>query len=175
MHVPDLRPEGITGYGLPESDTMLEIYVDADACPVKEEVNRVAKRHQLNVTYVANNRMRLPESETAKLVVVAGQHDAADHWIVEHVTQNDIVVTADIPLAFRCVQKGAKALGSTGHAFTEDNIGYLLATRDLMTELREAGTVTGGGPEPFQKKDRSRFLHTLDEIIQKIKQENKPR
>ena len=173
MRARGLRPGGITGYGSPESNSMLEIYVDADACPVKEEVNRVAARYQLNVTYVANSRMRLPDSQTAKLVVVAGLHDAADHWIVEHVTENDIVVTGDIPLAHRCVQKGAKALGSSGHAFTEDNIGHLLATRDLMKELREAGTLSGGGPEPFQKKDRSRFLHTLDQIIQNIKQENK--
>ena len=147
---------------------MLEIYVDADACPVKEEVSRVAKRYQLSVTYVANSRMRLPDPETAKLILVEGQQDAADHWIAEHVTQNDIVVTGDIPLAYRCIKKGAKALGSTGQVFSEDNIGQLLATRDLMSELRQAGTLTGGGPPPFQKQDRSRFLHALDQMIQSI-------
>jgi len=147
----------------------ITIYVDADACPVKEEINRVAERYRLSVTYVANSRMRLPDSEKAKLVVVEGKFDEADHWIVEHVSRNDLVVTSDIPLAYRCIQKGAKVLGSTGHAFTEENIGHLLATRDLMAELREAGTLTGGGPPPFQKQDRSRFLHTLDQMIQSIK------
>lgn len=148
---------------------MLEIYVDADACPVKEEVSRVAKRYQLNVTYVANSRMRVPDPETAKLILVEGQPDAADHWITEHVSPNDIVVTGDIPLAYRCIQKGARAIGSTGNVFSEENIGQLLATRDLMAELREAGTLTGGGPPPFQKQDRSRFLHALDQMIQNIK------
>jgi len=154
---------------------MLEIYVDADACPVKDEVQRVAERYRLNVTYVANTRMRLPDSETAKLVVVEGKFDEADNWIVGHVNCNDLVVTSDIPLAYRCIQKGAKVLSSTGHAFTEDNIGHLLATRDLMAELREAGTLTGGGPAPFQKQDRSRFLHTFDQMIQAIKREEKQR
>lgn len=152
---------------------LVEIYVDADACPVKEEINRVAQRYQLNVTYVANASMRLPESERAKLIVVEGKFDEADHWIVEHVTPNDIVVTGDIPLAYRCIQKGAKVLGSTGHAFTEENIGHLLATRDLMAELRGAGTLTEGGPPLFQKQDRSRFLHKLDQIIQTIKRDAK--
>ena len=154
---------------------MIEIYVDADACPVKEEVQRVAERYQLSVTYVANCKMRLPDSATAKLVVVEGKFDEADHWIVEHVHCNDVVITSDVPLAYRCIQKGAKVLGSNGHPFTEDNIGHLLATRDLMAELREAGTLTGGGPPPFQKQDRSRFLHTLDQIIQMLKRDAKLR
>lgn len=152
---------------------MLEIYVDADACPVKEEIQRVADRYRLHVTYVANARMRLPDAETAKLVVVEGKFDEADHWIVGHVNCNDIVVTSDIPLAYRCIQKGAQVLGSAGHAFTEDNIGHLLATRDLMAELRAAGTLTGGGPPPFRKQDRSRFLHTLDQMIQRIQRNTK--
>ena len=147
---------------------MLNIYVDADACPVKEEVSRVARRYELSVTYVANCAMRLPEPET-NLVIVEGNPDAADDWIAERVTPGDIVVTGDIPLAYRCIQKGAKALGSSGNVFSEENIGHLLATRDLMRELRDAGTVTGGGPPPFQKQDRSRFLHALDQIIQSLK------
>lgn len=151
----------------------IEILVDADACPVKEEIQRVAERHQLRVTYVANTQMRLPESETAQLVVVEGKFDEADHWIAGHANCNTVVVTSDVPLAYRCIQKGAKVLGSNGHAFTEDNIGHLLATRDLMAELREAGTLTGGGPPPFQKQDRSRFLHRLDQIIQSLKRDAK--
>lgn len=168
---------------------MLEIFVDADACPVKEEVNRVARRYQLSVTYVANSQMRLPSAyasstpgedlenllpgvpkPVAKLIVVGGNPNAADDWIAEHVAANDIVVTGDIPLAYRCVQKGAKVLGNSGDVFDEQNIGHLLATRDLMAELRNDGTISGGGPPPFQKQDRSRFLHALDQIIQRIKQ-----
>lgn len=151
---------------------MLIIYVDADACPVKEETARVAKRYQLKVTYVANSSMGIPDPETARLVIVEGHPDAADHWIAEHVLENDIVITGDIPLAFRCIQKKAKVLGHAGKEMSEENIGHILATRDLMSELREAGTVTGGGPPPFQKQDRSRFLHSLDQIIQLIKRKN---
>jgi len=151
---------------------MLTIYVDADACPVKDEVSRVAKRYQWSVIYVANSAMRLSEYEKSKLVVVEGKHDSADHWIVEQVQVNDIVVTGDIPLAYHCVRKGVKVLSLSGQAFTEDNIGSILATRDLMTELREAGTLEGGGQLPFQKKDRSRFLHMLDQMIQTIQRKS---
>ena len=147
---------------------MLEIYVDADACPVKQEVCRVAKRYRLNVTFVSNSLMRIPDQEGAKLVVVEGQFDAADNWIVENVSKDDIVVTADTPLAYRCVKKGAQVLGPTGRVLSDVNIGQVLATRDLLTELREAGTIMGG-PPPFQKRDRSRFLQSLDQIIQNIK------
>ncbi|MCE5249721.1 YaiI/YqxD family protein [bacterium] len=147
---------------------MLEIYVDADACPVKQEICRVAKRYRMNVTFVSNSRMRLPDQEGVKLIVVDGQLDAADDLIAEHVAQDDIVVTADIPLAFRCVKSGARVIGPTGHIFTIANIGDALATRNLMSELREAGSITGG-PPPFQKRDRSRFLQGLDQIVQSIK------
>ncbi|MFH1625112.1 MAG: YaiI/YqxD family protein [Pseudomonadota bacterium] len=147
---------------------MLEIYVDADACPVKQEVCRVAKRYRLNVTFVSNSRMRVPDQEVAKLVVVQGQFDTADNWIVEHVSKDDIVVTADIPLAYRCVKSGAQVLGPTGRILSDANIGQVLATRDLLSELREAGTMMGG-PPPFQKRDRSRFLQSLDQIVQNIK------
>lgn len=148
---------------------MLEIYVDADACPVKEEVSRVAKRYGLNVTYVSNSGMRIPEQEGAKLVIVEGQCDAADNWIAERAVLNDIVLTADIPLAYRAVKAGARVLDFTGRVLSEANIGQVLATRDLMRELRDAGSLTGGGPPPFQKQDRSRFLHSLDQVIQNIK------
>ncbi len=148
---------------------MLDLYVDADACPVKEEAARVAKRFGLSVTYVSNSGMRIPEQEGARLVLVEGQSDAADNWIVEHVSLNDIVLTADIPLAYRAIKAGARALDFTGRIFSEANIGEILATRDLMRELRDAGSLAGGGPPAFQKQDRSRFLHSLDKVIQSIR------
>jgi uncharacterized protein YaiI (UPF0178 family) len=147
---------------------VLDIYVDADACPVKDEVCRVARRYDLAVTFVSNSRMRVPAQGRTRLVVVEGNLDAADDWIVEHVGEDDIVVTADIPLASRSIKKGAKVLGTTGRPFTEDNIGEALATREILSGLRDAGAVMGG-PPPFQKKDRSRFLQAMDEIVQGIR------
>ena len=142
-----------------------KIYVDADGCPVKEEVYRVARRHGLKVTLVANSRMRVPAGDWVHLVVVGGRFDAADDWIVEHVGQDDIVISGDIPLASRCLKKGARVIGHTGRLFTEENIGEALATRELLSHLRDLGTVMGG-PAPFDPRDRSRFLHRLDETIQ---------
>jgi len=150
---------------------LLHIYVDADACPVKNEVYRVAKRYQLNVTLVANAWMRTPDDPGVTLEVVEDDFDAADDWIVDHVEIDDIVVTADIPLASRCMLKGARAIGSTGRPFTEDNIGEAVATRDLLAVLRGGGEITGG-PPPLTKRDRSRFLQTLDEVIQSIRRKN---
>lgn len=150
---------------------MLHIYVDADACPVKNEVYRVAKRYELNVTLVANAWMRTPDDPGVTLEVVEDDFDAADDWIVDHVEIDDIVVTADIPLASRCMQKGARAIGSTGRPFTEDNIGEAVATRDLLAVLRGGGEITGG-PPPLTKRDRSRFLQALDEVIQSIRRKN---
>ena len=147
---------------------MLHIFVDADACPVKQEVYRVAKRYDLRVTLVAESWMRVPEEETLSLKVVGEGMNAADDWIVEHVEADDIVITADVPLAARCLEKGASALGPTGKPFTKDNIGSALATRDLLSALRDLGEVTGG-PPPFDKRDRSRFLHQLDEAINTIR------
>ena len=147
---------------------MTAIYVDSDACPVKPEVVRVAKRYGLAVTFVSNSWMRLPEDWGAKLQVVDGQFDAADNWIVEQVVKNDIVVTADIPLAHRCIQAGARVIGPQGRLYTDENIGNILATRDLMHVLRGSGDNLGG-PAPFQKEDRSRFLQGLDQVIQDIK------
>ena len=134
---------------------------------MKSEVYRVATRYQLDVTLVANSRMRSPAAARVTLEVVEDGVDAADDWIVEHVRRNDIVITADIPLASRCLKKGAKVIGSTGRAFTEDNIGDAVASRDLSSELRDAGARTGG-PPPLQRRDRSRFLQKLDETIQAI-------
>jgi len=145
-----------------------EILVDADACPVKQEVYRVAKRYGIKVTLVANSQMHIPSKDWIELVVVSDQLDAADDWIVEYITKNDIVISEDIPLVSRCLKKGARVLGPRGHAFTEDSIGDALATRDLMSHLRDIGIITGG-PNPFKKRDRSRFLQSLDGIIQDIR------
>lgn len=152
---------------------MLKIHVDADACPVKQEVSKVAKRHALKALFVSNSWMRIPEEGENELVVVEGQFDfnAADNWIVEHVSPNDIVVTTDIPLANRCIQARARVLSPAGLRFTEDNIGQMVATRGLMSELRDEGSVTGG-PPPFQPQDRSRFLQILEQVIQDIKRVN---
>ena len=144
---------------------MIHIFVDADACPVKQEISRVAKRHGLWVTLVANARMRIPAESHLELVVVDGQFDSADDWIAEHVGRNDIVVSTDVPLASRCLEKGARVLAPTGRIFTEDSIGDALAFRALSAHLRELGTITGG-PAPFETRDRSLFLQRLDEVIQ---------
>jgi uncharacterized protein len=147
---------------------MLHIYVDADACPVKEEVYRVARRYALPVTLVANAPQRIPEEFT--LVVVREGLDAADDWIAEHAGEGDIVITADIPLAARCLRNGARVIGTTGRPFTDDNVGGALATREILSELRGAGEFTSG-PPPMEKRDRSRFLQALDTAIQAIRRE----
>ena len=150
---------------------MLHIYVDADACPVKQEVYRVARRYNLEVTLVANAWMRIPDEKGIRLEVVAERSDAADDWIVAQVQPLDVVITADIVLASRCVNKSACVLGPGGKPFTEDNVADAVAMRNLMADLRGAGEITGG-PPPLQKRDRSRFLQKLDEMIQKIRREN---
>ena len=150
---------------------MLDIFVDADGCPVKDEVYRVARRHGLGATVVSNARMRIPEEDRFTLVVVGDRFDAADDWIVEHAGRDDIVISADIPLASRCLKKGAVVLDQRGGEFTEDNIGAALASRELLSHLRNLGTVTGG-PPPFSARDRSRFLHRLDEAIRTIRRRN---
>ncbi len=147
---------------------MPKILVDADACPVKHEVYRVASRYGLKVTLVANSPMYVPAEDWIELVVVSDQFDAADNWIVEYAEKNDIVISGDIPLASRCLKKGARVLGPKGNIFTNDSIGNALAIRDLTSHLRNIGVVTGG-PAPFEKRDRSRFLHSLDMIIQAIR------
>lgn len=147
---------------------MLHIFIDADACPVKDEVYRVAGRYGLKVTLVAGSFMRVPGDNNINLQIVDQNPDAADNWIVEHIEADDIAITADIPLAARCLEKGASAIGPAGRPFTEDNIGSALATRNLLSELREFGEITGG-PPPFDKRDRSRFLRQLDETINAIR------
>ena len=149
---------------------MLHIYIDADACPVKDEVYRVAARYKLEVTLVANSWMRTPNESWLRLEVVEDGADVADDWIVEHLQTFDIVITADIPLASRCLKAGARVLGVTGRPFTEDNIGHVLATRDLLKDLRDAGERTSG-PPPIKKQDRSLFLQQLDQMIHAIRRE----
>jgi uncharacterized protein len=144
---------------------LLDIFVDADGCPVKQEVYGVAKRYGLKVTVVSNSRMRIPQEDWVELVVVDGQFDAADDWIVQHVGESDVVISGDIPLASRCLKKGALVVGPTGRVFTEDNIGEALASREIQSHLRELGTITGG-PAAFDKRARSRFLQRLDAAIQ---------
>jgi uncharacterized protein YaiI (UPF0178 family) len=144
-----------------------EIYVDADACPVKQEIYRVARRYGLRVILVANSSNGLTKEEEIDLVVVDGKLDAADDWIVDHVARNDIVITADIPLAARCVKIGARVLETRGRVFTEATMGDILATRDLLTQLRSMGIDTDR-PAVFKKQDRSRFLQSLDTVIRAV-------
>jgi uncharacterized protein YaiI (UPF0178 family) len=151
---------------------LITIYVDADGCPVKNEVYRVAKRFGLRVSLVSNSRMGIPKEELFKLVIVDEGFNAADDWIVEQVRDNDIVVSADIPLAARCLEKGARVIDPRGRVFSQESIGDALANRQLMAYLRDMGNMTGG-PAPFEKKDRSRFLQRLDDIIQAAVRERK--
>jgi uncharacterized protein len=148
----------------------LRIYVDADACPVKPEVYRVAQRYEVGVILVAASWMRVPGDANIMLEVVAEGFDAADDWIAARVGPSDLVITADIPLAARCVAAGARVLGPTGRPFTEENVGEALATRNLLAELRGAGMETGG-PAPFEPRDRSRFLQALDEAVQALRRQ----
>jgi uncharacterized protein YaiI (UPF0178 family) len=145
---------------------MLIIYVDADACPVKEEVYKVARRYGLRVAVVANAPLRVPAGPLVELVVRPG-FGAADDWIAEQAGPGDIVVTADIPLAARCLARGARVLSPKGQPFTENDIGSALALRDLMDELRQGGAVTGG-PAAMTPKDRSSFLSKLDELANAV-------
>lgn len=147
---------------------MLAIFVDADACPVKDEVYRVATRYGLPVAVVANAPIHVPAGFGAQLVVVGGEPDAADDWIAAHVEAGDIVVTADIPLAARCLAAGARVLGPDGRPFTEDSIGDALAARQLHAELREQGLLRSGG-RPLAEKDRQRFLASLDRLVREAR------
>ena len=146
---------------------MTEIYIDADACPVRDEVYRVAERLHLTVFVVANgSRPILPPREpNVRMVLVGDGADAADNWIAERIAGGDVCVTADIPLAARCLGKGAQAVSPAGKIWTEDNIGAALAGREVSRHLRELG-LNAGGPAPFTKADRSRFLNALDKLVQ---------
>jgi len=149
---------------------MLEIYIDADACPVKGEILRVAERHGLKSYMVSDGGVRPSSSPLVELVIVSPGMDAADDWIAEHIGAGDIAITADTPLAARCIAKGARVLRFNGQPFDAQSIGAALATRNLMTHLRETGEITGG-PRPFTKQDRSRFLDALETMVQAVKRE----
>lgn len=148
----------------------IRVYIDADACPVKDEVYRVAARYGLPVFVVANSYMRVPRDASVELVVVPEGPDIADDWIAERAGPGDIVVTADVPLASRCVKAGAKTLSPKGKLFDDAAIGMALATRNLMDDLRSAGEITGG-PKPFSPKDRSAFLSALDLAVVRLRKE----
>jgi uncharacterized protein YaiI (UPF0178 family) len=145
----------------------IRIYVDADACPVKEEIYRVAARHRLPVVVVAVGFIRVPQDPLIERVAAGGGPDAADDWIAERASVGDIVITADVPLASRCVKTGAAVIAPNGKPFTEESMGMTLAVRNLMHDLRSAGEVTGG-PRPFSPRDRSAFLSALDETIRRL-------
>lgn len=151
-----------------ENKNEIQIYIDADACPVKEETYKVAARYKIKTYVVANSYMRVPLDPLVEMKVVAGTFDAADDWIFESVTDRDIVITADILLAERCVKKKVRVLGPKGAEFTDDNIGSAVASRELMQNLRHMGEMRGG-PAPMDQKARSQFLGKLDQIIQSLK------
>lgn len=146
----------------------IRVFVDADACPVKPEIYRVAERYGLMVYVVANAFMAVPRSDMIERVIVPEGPDIADNWIAERAGDSDIVITADIPLAGRCVKKGATVVGPTGKPFTDDSMGMALATRDLLTDLRSAGAITLG-PAPLSRQDISRFLSALDLAVTRLK------
>ncbi len=152
---------------IPPEPSRLRIFVDADACPVKDETYRVAARYKLKVYVVANSPIYVPRAAGLTRIVVAAGPDVADDWIVERAGRGSVVVTADVPLAHRCVKKGADVLAPTGKPFSENAIGMAVATRNLMDQLRSAGQTTGG-PPPFGPRDRSRFLSALDNVVTRL-------
>ena len=146
------------------------IYVDADACPVKDEIYRVAIRHGLPVSVVAGNFIRVPQEPLIERIAAGPGMDAADDWIAERAGPGDIVITSDIPLASRCVKAGAEVIAPNGRPYTEASIGMTLAVRNLMTDLRSSGEITGG-PKSFAPRDRSAFLSALDQAIRRIQRQ----
>jgi uncharacterized protein len=158
------RPE------VPDLNATTRIYVDADACPVKDEIYRVALRHSLPVSVVAGNFIRVPHDPLIERIAAGSGMDAADDWIAERATKGDIVITSDIPLASRCVKAGADVIAPNGKPFSEQSIGMTLAVRNLMTDLRSSGEVTGG-PKSYSPRDRSAFLSALDQTIRRIQRQ----
>lgn len=150
----------------PPNDTPIQIYIDADACPVKDEVYKVAERYGLKTFVVSNAFMMIPRSQLIERVVVDAGPDAADDWIAERIAPGDVAITNDIPLADRVLKAGGHAIAPNGKPFTPDSIGAAIAQRSLMEQLRATGDIYGG-PKPFDRNDRSRFLQTLDAVIQK--------
>ena len=148
----------------------IQIYVDADACPVKNEIYRVAERHGLKVFVVSNSFINAPRDPMIERVVVGQGMDEADNWIAERAVRGDIVITADVPLASRAFKAGAAVIAPNGKPFDENSIGMTVATRNLLHELRSAGEITGG-PRPFSPQDRSQFLQAFDRAIMRLKRE----
>ncbi len=152
---------------------MIQIYIDADGCPVKEEVYKVAARYKIKVYVVANKNLKVPFDPLVEMVAVSKGFDAADDWVVEKAGDQDIVITSDILLADRCVKKKVRVLSPQGYEFTEDNIGMSVAHRELMQNLRQMGEMRGG-PAPMDKRARSQFLGKLDQIIQALSKGGSP-
>jgi hypothetical protein len=151
---------------------MVRLFIDADACPVKQEAVRVAERHSLTVFMVSNGGIRPSRSPLVETVIVPEGPDAADQWIAERIGPGDVCITQDVPLAAVCLKAGAMALRGNGEAFTQANIGDTLALRDLMTDLRAANPLgVGGGDREFTKSDRSRFLDALERLVQAAQRE----
>ena len=153
-----------------EQPHRITLYIDADACPVKDEAYRVAARYGVRTYVVANSFMNVPRSDLIERVLVPSGPDVADDWIAERACRGAVVISADVPLAARCVKAGADVIAPNGKPFTESAIGMALATRNLMEDLRSAGQITGG-PKPFSPRDRSAFLSALDLVINRLKRE----
>ncbi|MHC5211457.1 MAG: YaiI/YqxD family protein [Planctomycetota bacterium] len=147
---------------------MLEVYVDGDSCPVKDEIYRVASRYQLTVNVVANQSLSVPKGDAFRLVLVGDRFDEADDWIASRADEGDIVITADILLAARCLERGCRVLGPYGREFKDTSIGEALAAREAQEFMRAMGAQTGG-PPPMQQKHRSLFLQRLDQIVQSLR------
>ncbi|MEP2783153.1 MAG: YaiI/YqxD family protein [Pseudoruegeria sp.] len=144
---------------------MTALYIDADACPVKSEAERVATRHKTKMYLVSNGGLRMSQNPLVEVVIVPDGPDIADMWIADRATTGDVVVTGDIPLAAKCIEGGAKVLRHNGEEFTPANIGNILATRDLMADIRAADPFRQGGGRPFSKADRSNFLNALERVL----------
>lgn len=151
---------------------MTALYIDADACPVKTEAERVASRHQVKMYVVSNGGLRPSQNPLVETIIVPDGPDVADMWIAERAGQGDVVITGDIPLAAKCIESGALVLKHNGEAMTAANIGNVLATRDLMADLRAADPFRQGGGKSFTKSDRSRFLNALETTLRKAKAES---
>src|ERR1700761_3389615 len=149
---------------------LTRIYVDADACPVKDEIYKVATRFGVPVSVVAGQLIRVPQDPLIERIAAGSGMDAADDWIAERARPGDVVVTADVPLASRCVKAGAEVIAPNGKPFSEASIGMTLAVRNLMTDLRSSGEITGG-PKSFSPRDRSTFLSALDQVIRRIQRQ----
>ncbi len=149
----------------------MTIFIDADACPVKAEAERVATRHKLKMYVVSNGGLRPSLNPFVENIIVPDGPDVADMWIADRAKKGDVVVTGDIPLASKCIENGARVVRHNGEIFTPANIGQILATRDLMTDLRAADPFRQGGGKPFSKADRSRFLNAMEKEIQAAKRD----